>query len=284
MENLEKIIIPNISGLEEKIKKFKTTGADNIHVRSNFDGSLTLTYVDGKKIPSIIARIRQGGGYISEDYAKRSQELADYYRPIEYDQSISVEEKRAKMLEWWSRHYELLRECGMSRQVLDKLTENEKGNFRSGADKFLATLHDSKIPLVIFSSSGIGNVIPMFLKKEGLLYDNIHILSNELLFDEEGKMTGVKEPIIHSYNKNETSLVGLSFYGDIKNRTNVVLVGDTLGDVGMTDGFEYNEIIRIGFLSEDVEKHLEDYKKQYDIVVLDDEGMDYANKILDQVL
>ena len=222
-----KIIIPNPEKLEEKIERFRIDGAGNIHVRSNFDGSLTLTYLDGKKLPSIISRLRQGSGYISEEYAKKSQELADHYRPIEYDTSISIEEKRVKMLEWWTKHYELLNEMGMTQQVLDKLTENEKGNFREGVDKFLAILRDNRIPVVIFSSSGIGNTIPLFLKKEGLLYDNISVLSNELLFDENGRMTGVKEPIIHSYNKNEISIVNVKNYSDIKNRSNVLLIGDT---------------------------------------------------------
>jgi 5'-nucleotidase len=281
---MDKIIIPNPEKLQEKIERFRADGAGDIHVRSNFDGSLTLTYLDGKKLPSIISRLRQGGGYISEDYAVKSQELADYYRPIEYDNSITLEEKRAKMLEWWTRHYELLKEMGMSRQVLDKLTENERGNFRQGVDTFLATLRDHKIPMVIFSSSGIGNTISMFLKKEGFLHDNISILSNELLFDEDGKMTGVKEPIIHSYNKNEISIMKVSNYDDIKNRKDVIIIGDTLGDISMTEGFKYDEIIRIGFLSEDVEKHLEDYKKAYDIVILDDSNMDYVNELMQRIL
>ena len=64
----------------------------------------------------------------------------------------------------------------------------------------------------------------------------------------------------------------------------MVLLGDTLGDIGMTEGFDYNEIIRIGFLSEDVEKHLEDYKKAYDILVLNDGDMGYVNEMLNVIL
>jgi cytosolic 5'-nucleotidase 3 len=281
---MDNILISNPELLQEKIEKFKADGADNIHVRSNFDGSLTLTYIDDKKIPSIIARLRQGGGYISEDYAKKSQELADHYRPVEYDASIPIEEKRAKMLEWWTKHYALLKESGMTKQVLDKLTENERAGFRKGVHEFLKILKDKKIPMVIFSSSGIGNTIPIFLEKEGLLYDNISILSNELLFDEDGKMIGVKEPIIHSYNKNEISIVNIKNHKDIEERKDVLLIGDTLGDVGMSEGFNYDEIIRIGFLSEDVEKHLEDYKKAYDIVILNDGDMGYLNELLDKII
>lgn len=281
---MDKIIIPNPELLQEKIEKFKEGGADKIHVRSDFDGSLTLTYLNGKKLPSLISRLRQGGEYISEEYAKKSQGLADHYRPIEYDQNISIDEKRAKMLEWWTKHYELLKESGMTKQVLDKLTENEKGNFRKGVDVFLETLKKKKIPIVILSSSGIGNTIPIFLKKEGLMHDNILILSNELLFDKDGNMTGVKEPIIHTYNKNEISIVQVANYKEIEGRKDVLIIGDTLGDIGMTEGFDYDEIIRIGFLNDDVEKHLEDYKKSYDIVILDDGDMHYINELMKKIL
>ena len=278
------IIIPNPEKLQEKIEKFKAGGVGNMHVRSNFDGSLTLTYLNGKKLPSIIARLRQGGGYISEDYAKKSQELSDYYRPIEYDMSITIEEKRAKMLEWWTRHYALLKEVGLSRQVLDKLTENERGNFRVGTDTLLKTFHENGIPMVILSSSGIGNTIPMFLRKDGLLFDNISVLTNEVLFDESGKMTGVAEPIIHSYNKNEIAISQLPNYAEIEKRTNVLIMGDTLGDLKMVEGFDYDEVIAIGFLIDDVEKNLEDYKKGYDVVILGDSNMDYVNELMGKIL
>ena len=281
---MENVLIPNPELLEKKVRKLKKGGSGNLQVRSNFDGSLTLTYINGKKIPSIIARLRQGGGYISDSYAAASQKLADTYRPIEYDQSINIETKKAKMLEWWTNHYELLKKVGMSKQVLDELTKSEKANFRKGADNFFALLKNNNIPMIILSSSGIGNTIPIFLKKEGLLSDNISILSNEIQFDQNGKMTGVKKPIIHTYNKNEISVSQLANYSEINRRKNILLLGDVLGDLKMTEGFDFEEIIRVGFLSEDIENHLEEYEKNFDIVILNDGDMNYINELLSKII
>ena len=279
-----KIIIRDPKGLEQKIEKMVAGGTENLHIRSNFDGTLTLTYRKGKKVPSIISRLRQSENYISKDYAQRAQELADTYRPIEYDPNIDDETKRAKMLEWWSRHYDLLKEVGLNKDILNKLIEEEDAGFRVGVREFTDLLYENKIPMVIMSSSGIGNTIRFFLEKEGLLHSNMSILTNEVLFDEKGIMTGVKKPIIHTYNKNEIAISELPNYEEIEKRRNVLLVGDVLGDLGMMEGFKYNELITVGFLSENVEKNLEEYKEKFDIVVLDDYSMRYVNNILKKII
>ena len=37
-------------------------------------------------------------------------------------------------------------------------------------------------------------------------------------------------------------------YASVKNRTNVLLLGDHIGDLGMSDGLEYENRISVGFL------------------------------------
>ena len=70
----------------------------------------------------------------------------------------------------------------------------------------------------------------------------------------------------------------------IKARSNVVLLGDSLGDLGMTAGLHHNTIIKIGFLNEDIEKNLELYKEQFDIVITGDGSMEYINQLLHDLL
>ena len=79
------------------------------------------------------------------------------------------------------------------------------------------------------------------------MYDNIHIVSNEYQWDKNGNAVEVKEPIIHSLNKNESSLKNFPFYEDIKPRKNILLLGDSLGDLDMITGFDYVSLISIGF-------------------------------------
>jgi 5'-nucleotidase len=60
----------------------------------------------------------------------------------------------------------------------------------------------------------------------------------------------VKDPIIHVFNKDETSLATMShIYKQIQYRKNVILLGDSLGDVGMVTGFDYVNLLKIGFLN-----------------------------------
>jgi 5'-nucleotidase len=91
------------------------------------------------------------------------------------------------------------------------------------------SLYDKKIPLLILSASGLGyDSIYYCLKHENKLYDNIDIISNDFVRDEDGKAIGVREPIIHSFNKDETVVKNFPIYEEIKDRKNILLLGDGL--------------------------------------------------------
>ena len=67
-------------------------------------------------------------------------------------------------------------------------------------------------------------------------------------------MTGYKKTIITSWSKDETVLKEFpEIYNKIKDRKNVILIGDELGDVGMIEGFDYDNLLKIGFLNEKFE-------------------------------
>ncbi|MBU2415738.1 hypothetical protein KKH86_00740 [Patescibacteria group bacterium] len=69
----------------------------------------------------------------------------------------------------------------------------------------------------------------------------------------------------------------------IKNRKNVLLLGDSFGDTEMINGFDYDNLIKIGFLNENVKENLEEYKKNYDVVILNDGSMEYVNDLLNEI-
>ncbi|CAI7924089.1 unnamed protein product [Closterium sp. NIES-54] len=71
---------------------------------------------------------------------------------------------------------------------------------------------------------------------------------------------------------------------EVRSRTNVILLGDHLGDLGMSEGVSISNQISVGFLNHDVERQLGLYKRSFDIVVLDDGPMDVVIAQLNDVL
>lgn len=69
----------------------------------------------------------------------------------------------------------------------------------------------------------------------------------------------------------------------ISERNNVILLGDSLGDLGMVNDLDVNCIIKIGFLNKDIENKLELYKDKFDIVITGDGSINYINKLLQKI-
>ncbi len=113
--------------------------------------------------------------------------------------------------------------------------------------------------------------------------NHIYIISNFIEFDKKGKMTGIKGKIIHPFNKNEDSLRP-KIYKKIKKRKNVILLGDSLGDLSMIESFNYDNLIEIVFLNCTVDELLDEYKKNFDVVLLNDADMNYVNDLLKEMV
>lgn len=280
MEN--NIIIANPEELQRKINIFREQGINKIHVLADFDKTLTKEFVNGKKITSIVAILRNEG-YLTPDYPERAKELHSKYYPIEIDTSIPIEEKKDMMLEWWKKHFELVIKSKLNKSDLANVINSENIALRKRAKDFFNLLNELEIPIIIISSSALGETISMFIEKENLLFDNIKIISNEFIWDDEGYAIEIKEPIIHIFNKDETIINKFPFFDQIKDKKNVILLGDSLGDLGMIEGFDYDNIIKIRFLNENIEQSLEIYKKSFDVVILNDGDFSYINQLMEQI-
>ncbi|MBU2540060.1 hypothetical protein KJ786_02780 [Patescibacteria group bacterium] len=280
----ENIIISNPQELEKIKKAISEKGARGLHVLADFDRTLTSAFVGGKSVSSIIS-ILYDGNYMTPDYTKKAKELHDKYYQIEIDPKVSFEEKKKAMQEWWTTHFDLLIKSGLNKKDIEKIVESGKVKFRDGFSGFIDFLKNHNIPLLIISSSGVGgDAISMLLEKQGKLYENIYIISNSYEWDKNGKAIAVKQPIIHGMNKDETIINDSPFFSKIKDRKNVLLLGDSLSDIGMVKGFDYENLIKVGFLNERVEESLEAYKHTYDVVILNDSSMDYINKLLAEII
>ena len=281
MEN--KIIISNPKEFERKEQNFKAEGAEKIHIVTDFDRTLTKAFVNGKKVRAIITQLYEGDA-LTSDYREKAQALQDKYYPIEVNPNISIEEKKKAMEEWWRTHKKVLIDSGLNLKDIQEVVEKGYLEFREGASELFDLVHEKQIPLVVFSSSGLGEAIPLYFKKINRLYDNIHIISNSMNYDKKGNAISIKEPIIHVFNKGEIALKGLPIMKKLEDRDNVILLGDSLGDLQMTEGFNYKNMIKIGFLNYEDEEKLEDYKEKYDVVILSDGNMDFVNNLLKKII
>ncbi|MEN7982589.1 MAG: hypothetical protein ABFQ65_04025, partial [Nanoarchaeota archaeon] len=246
---MENVIISNSEKFEKKKKIFKG-GVNNFHVIADFDKTLTQAFTEGNKVLSIIAVLRNKN-YLTEDYSGKAHTLFDNYHPYETNPDISIKEKKEKMNEWWMSHFDLLIKSGLNKNDLKNLIEEDEIKLRKGVLEFIDFLYNKKIPLIIMSA-GLGDAIKLYLEKEKRLYDNVHIVSNLFEWNSDGKAIKINQPIIHSMNKDESTVENLSIYKELENRKNVLLLGDGLGDLGMIKGFEYDNLISIGFLNENV--------------------------------
>lgn len=184
------------------------------------------------------------------------------------------------MNDWWNEHFDLLIKSGLNLNDIENLVDEGEINLREGVLEFIDFLYNKKIPLVIMSSSGVGDAIRLILEKERRMYDNVHIVTNLFEWNEDGRAVRIKQPIIHSMNKDETTLESLPIYNELKDRKNVLLLGDGLGDLGMIKGFEYNNLISIGFLNEKFEEQMEEFKKDFDVVITGDGDFKFVNELI----
>ncbi|MDO8656412.1 MAG: hypothetical protein Q7K45_04180, partial [Nanoarchaeota archaeon] len=179
---------------------------------------------------------------------------------------------------------ELMKECGMNKEVIKDIILQRKIQFREGALEFLDLLSHYKVPILIFSA-GVGDIIKELLESAGKITSNVHLLSNFYIFNEQGIVIEKKNKhFIHTFNKNEVEVKKTLYYPEIKQRKNVLLLGDSLGDLGMSEGIEHEAIIRIGFLNEDKEKLLEKYMQEFDVVITDDGEMGYVQEMVTEIL
>lgn len=274
-------LIYNEEKLHDIIQKMAAGKAEKLHILSDFDKTLTtISYINGKPVGSLIGQLR-AGGYLTPEYAPASYALLTKYAPIEHDQNIPRSERIKQMENWWREHQELLIQCRLNKHDMDTVMETTHMKLREGVETFLKLLHQYNVPIVIISG-GPAYMIKKMLDLAGLLTDNVHIVANYYEFDKDGYMIGTKKPIIHSLNKYEIILHEFSFFGQLKNRTNIMLLGDQIDDLGMVEGFDYKNLLTIAFSHKEEDK--QKFAKKFDIVFGGNDNFNYINKIIKKIL
>ncbi len=281
---MDNVFIKNEHELNAKIVEFKDWGADKFHIVSDFDKTLTKYRFKGEKVSSIISILRDEN-YLTPDYSNRAKKLFEKYHPYEIDFSLKWEERKLKMLEWWSEHYVVLRECGLTKDDVTSIVKSDRICLRDNYKEFFKIIDDNDIPLTIVTSNGLGgDVIKEIFERFNIPSEDINLVANEIIWDDKGNFVDIKKPIIHVLNKEEVIIKDEKIKSKIKNRNNVILIGDTEGDLGMVEHIKYDNIIKIGYLNEKEEELRDKYLEIFDVVITNDGSLEEVNKILNKII
>lgn len=254
-------------------------GSNTLQVISDFDMTLTRFAYNGKRCPTC-HNILDNSLLINDECRQKLKDLLNTYYPIEIDSSRPVAEKLPLMVEWWTKAHELLIEQRIRKDDLAKAVQDSEAKLREGYKFFFDHLREHSIPLLIFSA-GIGDILEEVIRQAGVFHSNVNVFSNYMDFDELGVLHAFKGELIHIYNKREGALLNTGHFRELRARPNVLLLGDSLGDLNMADGVQDMEnILKIGFLNDKVEERKEFYLDSYDIVLIKDETLDVPNAVL----
>lgn len=280
---MEELVFSDYDEFNYQKERLIKGGHNRLQVICDFDRTLTTNFIHGRKAPSLIASLRDGN-YLDNNYRAKAQALYDYYHPFEVDPGLSLEAKKSLMAEWYHRHFELLVESGLSQEKIADAIDNQLANLREGVSEFLEILEKYNIPLLIFSASGLGiSGLRYFFSRRGLLTDNISFLANEFIWDKNNLATGVREPIIHTFNKDETMLSAFGLNKRLKDRANILLIGDSLGDANMAHGYPFKALLKIAFLNDRIRESLPVYRENYHALILNDGNFDLPLSILQEI-
>ncbi|XP_012582161.1 PREDICTED: 7-methylguanosine phosphate-specific 5'-nucleotidase [Condylura cristata] len=238
---------------------------------------------NGKRCPSSHT-ILDNSNIISEECRKELTALLHHYYPIEIDPHRTIQEKLPHMVEWWTKAHHLLCQQKIQKHQITQVVQESSAMLREGYKTFFNTLHQNGIPLFIFSA-GVGDVLEEIIRQRKVFHPNIHVVSNYMDFDKDGFLQGFRGHLIHTYNKNFSVYEDSGYFQQLQGKSNILLLGDSMGDLTMADGIPGVEnILKIGFLNDKVKESRQLYLDSYDIVLEKDETLDVVNELLQHIL
>lgn len=244
---------------EKKFDKINLS-VDNFYVVMDFDRTLTTHNSPGSW------NVVENPNFISSKLHEESSALVDKYYPIELDYNLDAASKSMYMKEWYYKNMDLLYKYKLTNEILLMCVQNSNVTFRDGYKLFFDFLYKNNIPVIILSA-GIGNVIIELLKLNNCFYDNIHVISNFIKF-ENNNMLPFSDEMIHTSNKN---IFNSSIFNniEIKNRKNIILLGDLIEDLNMVPKSYLDNTLSFGFLENKVDENFNFYKNAFDVVLTD---------------
>ena len=107
------------------------------------------------------------------------------------------------------------------------------------------------------------------------------------------KLVGFEDVPITSLTKN---MRGKSYVHRLKDRRNLIVMGDNIGDLHMSQGMKFTNQLTVGFLNDQydystwhsifcsIEERKEQYLNSFDIVIVGDSDCHFINTILNYLI
>ncbi|KAI9012569.1 pyrimidine 5'-nucleotidase [Phycomyces nitens] len=273
---------------KSKLTKILDDGHPNLHFICDFDMTMSRHWVRNHETDALERNASSHGipgkySKISPEFKVATKKIYNTYYPIEINRGMTHEEKVPFMIEWWETAHKLIIEQKITKNDITDMVQEARLELRPVLKQVLDRCMSNKIPFLVFSA-GIGNIIEDVLVHAGLFHKNMHIVSNMMEFNSEDVCVGFREPLIHVFNKSEFQLETTDYYTQIENRQNVILVGDSLGDLQMSKGVRHEMCLNIGFLNHDIEALEPKYTEMFDIVIVGDANMLPIQSIIDSLV
>ena len=180
--------------------------------------------------------------------------------------------------------YQLLIDSKLRLADLKDIAQNGHLQLRNGVKDCLNKLNESWIPLVIFSASGCGDAIPLFMQHNACNFPNISYVINRFSRDEMGFAKDIEGEVIHALNKDEWVFSKFPELREkLEKRKNVILIGDGLGDAEMAQGTNHETLLKIWILTLEAPERLKAYEKAFDLVLIGDDDFDEIEALIDEL-
>lgn len=281
----EKVRCRNKVSVYEIIEKLMENGPDNLQVITDFDYTLSKHHTKDKTLTPAADIIRMSS-HMSDEFRMRSRQRFDKLLPIELDASLTIEQKIPAVIASFEEGFaDIVDSKVVNRKVLAQMISEAGDDFqlRDRCHETLQCLYNAKIPVLIFSA-GFGDLVKGILHKHNLYYSNINVIGNFMEFDDCDRLVGFHRPLIHTFNKN-SSVIPANCFDELSYRNNVILLGDSIGDVSMAEGVRRcGNLLKIGFLNEVNEEQLNIFLDTFDIVLLDDQTTNFVNFLLKRII
>lgn len=252
--------------------KIKDISLDNFYVVADFDK--TLSTKNSKTTMSLFGE----SGLYGEEYNRKRRKNYDFYRPLELDPHISIEEKYQLMKAWQEKSYQLMIKYQVRESDIKKiLSTTDLLQLREGVIEFIQLLNSNHIPLII-NSAGCGNFIIELLKQNNCYNDQIYIHSNILQFKNDVVVDKL-DYLVHSMNKYDIK-IPTDFLKKIQSKKYSVLIGDQISDLKMANLLPKDDILSFGFLESNVSQMEHEFMEEFDVVLKQGESFEGISKVL----
>lgn len=243
-----------------------------LFVLADFDRTVTRCFLpDGSRGCSAHGVLEQNKLF-SDAFTAKTKEYFDKYYPIEIDAKMTIAEKIPLMNEWYgSVHALLLQENITKSNIAEAVAACRSIQLREGIVELLRICQEATPPIpFLVMSAGLGDVIEEILRQRlpFAMAPSTMVVSNRMQFNEEGRLVGFSDPLLHMFNKTA------AFFPEatsqlVSGYECCLLLGDGIGDVTMAEGLAVQEL-KVGFLNEKVDERLPKYLESFHIVVTGD--------------